>query len=159
MLMFQEPPSVLFNWTLASWTDGAAISEFTVKFQLLNSLFLLELRKPHAFVVQYLGRRKAHRRYEVRNVLEQRMCKDPHEANLWVGKLQHITNLRRTTEQDRLHADRTFHLALIGEFELQKIRPFLCHDPRSRLLSLSTILAIKKEGITYNITNISTFDQ
>jgi hypothetical protein len=82
MLMFQKPLSVLFNWTLASWADGAAISEFTVKFQLLNSLFLLELCEPHAFVVQYLGRRKAHRRYEVCNILEQGMCKDRHEANL-----------------------------------------------------------------------------
>jgi hypothetical protein len=82
MLMFQKPLSVLCNWTLASWADGAAISEFTVKPQLLNSPFLLELRGPHAFVVKYLGRRKSHRRYEACNVLKQRMCKNRHEANL-----------------------------------------------------------------------------
>lgn len=82
MLMFQKPLSVLCNWTLASWADRAAISEFIVTPQLLNSFFLLELPEPHAFVVKYLGRRKSHRRYEVCNVLEQRMCKDRHEANL-----------------------------------------------------------------------------
>jgi hypothetical protein len=132
--MFQEPLSVLCNWALASWADRAAISEFTIMPQLFNSFFLLELREPHAFVVKYLGRRESHRRYEVCDVLEQRMCKNRHEANLWVGKLQHITNLRGATEQDSLHPNRTFHLALIGEFELQKICPFLCHDPRSSLL-------------------------
>jgi hypothetical protein len=82
MLMFQKPRSVVCNGTLASGADGAAVAEFAVKSQLLNSPFLLELREPHAFVVQYLGRRKSHGRDEVGNVLEQRMCKDRHEANL-----------------------------------------------------------------------------
>lgn len=97
---------------------------------------MLNLCEPHAFVGKYLGRRKSHRGYDVRDILKQRMGKDRHEADLGVGKLQHVTNLWRTAEQNRFHPHCFFHCTLVGEFVLQKMCPFLGHSPWSSLLNL-----------------------
>jgi hypothetical protein len=74
------------------------------------------------------------------------MSKDRHEANLRIGKLQPVTDLRGAAEQDGFHPHRFLHCPLVGEFELQKMGPFLGHGPWSSLVNLVGHQAVKGMG-------------
>ena len=98
---------------------------------------MLSLSEPDTFVVEYLGAGKAHRRDDVCNILEERMGKDTHKANLRVRELQNVPKLRWSTKENRFHADCLLHFSLMSELELKQMCPLLSYCPGSSLWNVS----------------------